>query len=537
MGVLVKIGGKAYEPGKYRVRESSMPLAGGDSSGAVGTIELDLQHKDDENPFLMMEETVDFIDTSRGSTVGTIRNVQRNETSDFPWTVIANNRLGDFNIEVQALPFSGTLENAFEYYCSLANIDTGIVVDPAISGMTVNFPGWSGNLWNYMKMMATGITADLNLISDNVVLRPVRQFIAITNRDIESTPEVDGSSLALKQEVIWYDTEHVSSGLIYPPGGWNTDVRVLSVNAGETAETTLDVPASIFSITQPVAQASVAPGYSATSVYTIVGDDNIVIQPAQWAAYGGSLSVAISPDTRSLIVTLVGATGLYQINGTPMKTFRVALSAGTSDSTYSTLRIVGDSIQLNEQSLIIPTGVAPYRTGQEFAPTIDNIFLNSLDDAYSAGVRGARRHTGKTISGGATVTAVNRRGETGTANYPPYSYVQTKWDAYTYGGVNTLLGPSKTYGQVLADLYAEVQDDFDNQVFGNVVGARRWDQRIGRWMRVRDATTEWGQMSIECDDDLLIGDMQTRFDALTYGQVKTHYAGMSYYKANLMGAL
>ena len=486
------------------------------------------------NPFLLSEKQVEFIDTSRGSTLGTIRQIENNRDAEYPWHITANTRLGDFNIEVQSLPVSGTLEAAFEYYCALANIDSDIRVDPSIASMPVNFPGWRGNLWTHMKMMATGISADLNLISNVVVLRPVRQFVALTDRETSATPSLDNTDLALKQEVIWYDTERVASGLIYPPGGWNPEVRVLSVNAGQTVETTLEVPASITSIEQPVAMASVAPDYSATSVYTVVGDDNIVIQPAQWAAYGGSLSVAISDDTRSLVVTMTGASGLVQINGQPMKTFRIALSAGTSDSTYSTLRIVGDSIQLNEQSLIIPTGVEPWRTGQEFAPTIDNPFMNTLDDAYSAGVRGARRHSGKTFGLSATVTAVNRRGERGTANYPPYSYAQALWDSQTYGSVDTI-NAGMTYAERAAIFYAEVQDDFDNQVFGNVVGARYFDRSSARWYRVRDANTEWGIMNINADDDLLFGDIQDRFDAMTYGQVKTHFSGSSYYEANVRG--
>lgn len=536
MGVAVKINGKTVQVGTYRVSEDSTPLAGGDSSGAVGTIDLDLQTpRDFPLPFLMQEKIVEFIDTSRGSTIGTIRKVAQNRNANFPWRITANTRLGDFNIEVQALPFTGTLEDAFAYYCSLANIDTGIIVDDAFASRVVNFIGWRGNLWNQMKQMATGMGADLNLISNNVVLRPVRAFIALTDRDLDAQADLDGTRLALKQEVLWYETAHVASGLVYPTGGWNPEVRVLSVNAGETVEIPLEIDASVFSVIQPVAQVTVAPNESSSSVYTVVGDDNIVIQPTQWAAYGGSLTVTIADDTRSLIAKITGAKGLRQINGQPMKTFRIGLSAGTSDSTYSTLRIIGEFIGINQRSLIIPTGVEEWRTGQEFAPTIDNIYLNNLNDAYSAGVRGARRYSGKTFTLSSTVTAVNRRGERGTANYPPYSYAQSLWDASTYGGVKAL-NAGQTYGQIRATFYESVQDDFDNQVFGNVVGARKWDRASSRWYRVRRATTEWGRMNIEADDDLTFDDIQTRFDDLTYGDVADHFAGRTYFEANLMGA-
>lgn len=537
MGVAVKISGKYVPVEAYRVSESSMPLAGGDSSGAIGTIDLDLTALPELPAAVNMYEPVEFLDTNRGSTRGTIRALGTGRAASSQYTVTADTRLGEFNIEGQVQPFSGTLNDAFTYYCSLANIISGIVIDPAIASRQVNFIGWSGNLWTHMKMMATAQGVDLNLISNNVVLRPIRKFNAITDRDTDSSTEIDGTQLALKQEVIWYDTKYVNRGLIWPAGGWTSDVKVLNVNAGEVSETKLDTNSSIFSIEQPVCVEFVDRFDSANSVYTVSGDDGIVIKPAQWAAYGGSLSVTIDPDTQNLTVRIVGATGLYQANGEPMRNFRIGLSAGTSSSdTYSTLRIVGRHVQTNQKSIIIPTGVPDWRTGQEFAPTIDNPFLNNLSDAYSAGARGARRYTGRAMSLSATVVALNRRGQTGTANYPPYSYAQGLWATKTYAQVKASLVP-KLYSDVQDDFYAVVQDSFDNQVFGNAPGARIWDRTSARWYRVRDTTTEWGEMSVRADDDTTNGDIQAAYAGKLYSQVKASYAGNTYMKANLRGVL
>ena len=541
MGVRVTIAGQRVHSESYRVSESSTPLAGGDSSGAVGTVEVEVKNLPFRPIGLNADESMSLVDTKMGSTVGTTREVSDSRVSPSQYTVMATNRLGEFNIETQVLPFSGTLENAFRYYCSLANIDSGIIVDPAFASRQVNFLGWNGNLWNHMKMMATAVGADLNLISNNVVLRPVRLFDAIRNRNVDSQASITSTDLARKQEVIWYPTEYVASGLVYPSGGWRSDISPLSVSAGETVTTILDsskdVFASIFEVNQPVAQSFVSKEHSSSSVYSVVGDDGIPIQPAQWADYGGRLSVAVGADTRSLVVTLTGASGLFQANGQPMKTFRIGIASGSSSSdTYSTLRIVGRYVSTRSESLILPTGVPDFRTGQEFAPTIDNPFLNDLDSAYSAGVRGARRYAGRRMTVSASVSALNRRGETGTANYPPYSYAQGLWGSMTYGAVETLHAP-KTYGEVRAQLYESVQDDFDNQVFGNAPGARFWDQPTGRYYRIRQATTTWAGMDIEGDDDLTNGDMQEFFSGMTYGQVKAAYNGMSYYKANVTGMI
>ncbi|AXC37912.1 minor tail protein [Microbacterium phage Jacko] len=540
MGVMVTVGGRRVHPEVYQVRESSTPLAGGDSSGAVGTIEVEVPNLPFSPIGLNVEEPVSLIDTRVGSTVGTARTVGDSRLNASRYSIMASNRLGEFNIETQVLPFTGRLEDAFRYYCSLANITTGIVVDPALANRTVNFLGWNGNLWNHMKMMATAVRADLNLISNNVVLRPVRLFEAIRNREVDSSAEISSQDLARKQEVIWYPSRYVNKGLIYPSGGWRPEVSPLSVPAGETIEVTLDatkdVYASIFSFDQqPEARSFVSREYQDSSVYTVVGDDGLPIPPQQWKDYGGSLTIRLGEDTQSIIVTMTGASGLFQSNGQPMKTFRIGIASGTgSDDTYSTLRIVGRFIETRGQSLILPTGVPDFRTGQEFAPTIDNPFLNDLESAYSAGVRGARRHAGRTMTIRANVTAVNRRGQTGTANYPPYSYAQGLWSTRTYGGVKTLLVP-KSYATVKEDFYAAVQDTFDNQVFGNVAGARFYDRPTGRFYRVRDATTTWGDISIEGDDDLTNGDMQSFFQGQTYAQVKARYSGQSYYKATVRG--
>ncbi|AXC36280.1 minor tail protein [Microbacterium phage Fork] len=539
MGVTITVGGKRVHESSYTVNESSTPLAGGDSSGGVGTIEAQLVNLP-MNPVAMnLDEPITLIDTARGVTAGTVREVANSHTPGARYSVTANTRLGEFNIEAQVSPFSGTLEAAFRYYCSLANIDTGILVDSALSSKTVNFPGWYGNLWNHMKMMATAVRADLNLISGNVVLRPVRLFEAIRNREVEVTATASALDLARKQEVIWYRNRYVPRGLIYPSGGYRSDIVPLSVAAGETQEYTLDssrdVQSSIFSLEQPVPKLVVAPNDYSSSAYTVIGDDNIRIPPQQWLDYGGKVTVRISEDTRAIIVTITGASNLFQSNGEPMRTFRLGLSADSSNSAYQTLRIVGQHIAIEQNSVILPTGVPDYRTGQEFAPTIDNPFLNDIESAYSAGVRGARRYAGRTLGISGSVSAINRRGQTGTANYPPYSYAQGRYSPMTYGAVLALNSP-KTYGRIQQDFYDTVQDSFDNQIYGNAPGARYWDPQSARWYRVREASVDWSSIEITGDDDLTNGDIQKAYAPMTYGTVaSSKYAGLTYHKANLKG--
>ena len=447
MGVTVRLDGKRLkDQHSYDIRESSSPLAGGDSSGAVGTINIDVPHQPEAH--LLLGKAVTIEDTRLGSTLGTVQSVSSSGGID---QIAATNRLGDLMIETQVQPFGGTLVDAFEYYLSLANIDTGIVVDPAIASRPVTFRGWYGNLWLGMKQMALALDLDLTLVSNNIVLRPIRQFEAVRGRDLDRSFNADGTQLALKQEVIWYTNQYISNYAIWPPNSKWEDADTFSVSAGETVERNIPLASSVTSIVQPTMMNY--PGFDPydmlTSGYAIVGDDNIHVTPSQWAAYGGSLSVAINDDTESLTLTITGASGMVQIDGNPMRTFRVGLSSGDGN-VYPALTIVGTGVHFQENSLILNTGVPPWKTGQEFAPTIDNRFLGNLNDAYRAGTRGARRYAGRTMSIDGTVTAINRRGDKGSATYPPYSFVQGLYDALSYGGVKAL-NTGKTYADVKAE--------------------------------------------------------------------------------------
>lgn len=525
--------GKRLAPRTYRISEASTPLAGGDSSGETGTMTFEVPHIPDG--FLLSESGVTFSDSARGSTIGRISAITANRQTGFD-TYDAASRLNEFNIETTVQPFRGTLDQAFSYYCSIANINTDLRVDDAIKTRQVRFPGWSGNLWVGMKEMASGQSADLNLISNNIILRPIRTRIAISDRETDSIARLDSSSLAQKQEVIWYETTSVDNALVYPPGGWSIDVKEVSARAGMTTEQVIELDTSVTSIQQPVMVTSVDKNYASSSVYTIIGDDNLPIQPSQWAAYGGSVSVSINPDTTSLTVKIVAPEGIRQGNNDLIRNYRLALSADSTTSVYSTLRIVGTGVSLNERSIIIPTGVEAYRTAQEFAPTIQSRFLNSLDSAISAGTRGARRHAGRTFTLTATVTGINRRGEQGGAKYPPYSLVQSKYSGMTYAAVKTSLA-GQTYGQMRAALFDGVKDSFENQLFGNAPGARFYDRQSARWYRVRQATTAWEATQISADDDLTHGDIAKTLSGMTYGQVRVRAQakGLTYLKANLIG--
>lgn len=554
MGVKAIVGGRNYECIGYSVQEESTPLDAGDSTGAVGTITLTLALPDpalvSTDPFWLygpeyaVGESVRLSDTRKGFTLGTITACSRDDSSA-EVTLVCSSRLGELNVfNVNAQPFVGTLQGAFEYYLGLANISADLLVDDSIASRSVVFPGFTGDLWFRLKQMAVAQDCDLSLVSGVILLRPVRARIAERGRDISRSSDVGQGSLAQTVEVYWYDSQAITNGLVYPAGGWTPEVEVLNVNAGETAEYQLELSASLSAIDAPEMLTFVEQEHSSSSVYTVVADDGLPVGPALWEDNGGSVTVTLNPDTTTLTVSLTGATGIPVATGGYSKSFSLALASDTSGSRYSTLRIVGTGVSYVRNLKTFRTGVPASRTATVVGETIDNPFLTDLATVNRAGVHAAKRWTGlvPTLSG--SVSAINRRGDSGVASYPSYESVMDALDAElgapTYGDVKTWLTVTQglaTYGDVRTYWFGTVQDDFANQVFGNVAGARVWDKTRRRWYRIRSASLTPGGISFDsADDDLLYSDMVDAYSGMTYGDVISLKPNMNYQQVYLAGA-
>lgn len=229
MGFRLLIDGRDYEAEGFSVQEAATPLAAGDSSGQVGTISFSIPQPDPDvvpnhpinlfGPNYLLGKHVRLDDTRKGFTLGTVSQARRTQRSALI-EVTAISRLGELNIyNVQAQPFVGTLDDAFQYYLSLANITYDFAVDPSIATRPVIFPGWNGELWYHLKQMAVAVDCDISLVSGVILLRPIRARVATRGRDIDRTFSVGGGSLAQNIEIINYDNRVITDELVYPPGG------------------------------------------------------------------------------------------------------------------------------------------------------------------------------------------------------------------------------------------------------------------------------------------------------------------------------
>lgn len=392
----------------------------------------------------------DIISTSRSDSASTI-------------SIQALSRLGKLNIyNVQTYPFSGTFKDAVTYYISLSGASYDIYVDPSLANKAVSLPGWNGELWYNLKQLAVAMQCDISMVNGVITFMPVRSYGTERGKNIERSVNAGGGTLAQFIEVYCYNNKPITNELVYPPGGWNEDVTVINVNAGETIEEVIELSASVSSVEQPVMVTSVTPDYRASSVYTVVGDDGLPINPVEWAAKGGSLTVTINPDTTSLTVTITAPKDIANKSAEFISVYSISLNDGEKSVRYSTLRIRGTGVAFDKQLLRISTGVTPSETGTEVGVTIDNPFLSTPGQAYDAGF----------------------------------------WAVKSYDGSG--MGTSGSVMELLPNPNGDIV-----QSYGKLAGSRVWDQGSKRWYRIRDVSVTPESINFEADDDLTWNDLET----------------------------
>lgn len=523
------IGGVAeFEASSYTVAEDATPLTIGDMTGGVGQITFEVPQLADTKR--MRGKTVVLADDAQGTTTGIVSKLGGD---GFNATATAKSRMANLAVTRTALPQSGTLESALLYYLGLVDITSGIVIDESLKSLPVAFVGWNGVVWDNIKKLCAALEIEASLVSNNVVFRLPRTRIAETTRDSSIAWDIDESNQAQSIEILYYLTQNRSSGLAYPLGGWSDEFQPISVDAGAKVEQTFSLDpgvgeeglgASLVSIQQPVVVDSVAREYGATSVYSIVGNDGYPITAAQWRAGGGKVSVEILEDTRSIKVTVVAPVD------PEYAPYRLAMPSGPSDF-YSSLRLVGTGAFFTKEKLTLVTGLSGDRAPEVIGETIDNEFVTSKEQAFRRGAWALAKWTGPSMSINVATTGINRKGDSGSYAYPLIRDHNTVYAGRTIAQYNAIWG-GKTIADVnqfWKDYYA---DDFVNQAFGNVGGARTLYEGLNFRINSVSSITPSG-ISYSAVLDTTVRDFNDRYAGKSIAEINALTVGLSIGHANL----
>lgn len=497
-----------YPVSDISIDASSVPIIGGDSSGGTGSMSVTVAMPDKYSDgyfessihragiFSVIGNSL-ISATGASSSLGEIVGVSHSGNSRSELSLSINTVLNQLNVHgMQTGPIVGTLGDAIREYLFIAGFTFPISIHVNLRSIPVEFPGWSGELWYHLKMLAMAYRFDI--VEANGGLN----FVPLHRTHIERLSLLDYSAssqrgnLAQYVDVIQQNNHAFANELVYPPGGWTTDTPVIKVNAGEYAEEVIQLSSSVSTIQQPQMKTFVPKeGGFTGSVFTVVGNDGLPITPKAWEARGGMLRVTINPDTTSLTVHMRGPTGLPSINGGELTSFGIALSSGTNDGDYSTLRIVGSGVAYLPEVRRIPTGIPASQTSTEVGETIDNPFLSDAEIVNRIGWSTASRYNGTEIK---------------------LSYSANE------GG-----------GEVWWQSIPQEMDPL--AAIPHMAGARVWDNPTRRWYRVRNVSVSPDEFSLTADDDLTIGDMEPMYDGKTCQQVQDMYEGFTYRQVQMMG--
>lgn len=487
----------------YTVHEESIGTDPTDTTGAAGSMRVDLFNSASRTRVKrMVRKTISLSDKSQGTVNGIVRAPSGNlETT----SLVADQRTVSLAVVRTATPFSGSLKAYLTYLLELVGITTDFVIQDSFQDITVNFPGWRDEVLVQMKRLLANYGAEITQASSNIVIRSIRGREAVFKRDSSFSWTMDDSSLALAVEGYWYEHEARTSALAYPPGGWNEDVQIFQVDAGETVEFNLPIEASLSSVNQPIAVDNVDRYYTGpNSVYAVVGADDLPVPAAQWTSAGGSIQVNIGEDTRSLIVRITGAS-----IASPYPPFRIAMSAGPSDD-YSSLRITGTGVFFTKHGpFTVQTSASSDETSVEIGATLDSEFVTSYEMMYDAFSWMLSRYGGPRHTVTVQTTGINRIDDSGSYAYPVFE------DFNTYAasrGWSTIADFNAAYAGYDFDEFNQewlsiASQAFSNQAFGNVAGARTF--RDGLWFRIRTADITAGSISYNAENDTTVGDFNT----------------------------
>ena len=502
--------------GTYSYSEESTPTIPGDSSGGVGEISFDV-NEEPSDTILLYRDALKLTDAFAGSVSGLIDSVS---TVDGIATVSGRSKLGLLNTTGTVTGGSTTLGAYVTAILNAGSITTNIAVDPSITSRPIIAPTVTGDLWVTLKDFCVAEQIEVSLVDDTVEVRPLRaRTITPLNLSTENW-DVGDIQLAQFVEVNYYNYSTVTNGLVYPKGGWNSDVQVYQVDANQTLVVDIPVDFYLTSIQQPTVQSTVARDYTGpNSVYAVAGNDGLPIPTAQWTDNGGSLTLALKENGSVIEVTIVGA------NIPNLAPFRIAVSSGPSDF-YSTLRIIGSGVSFTRETLRWPTGLTSAETATEVGLTIDNKYVDTLADAIQAATYARVPYALPQRRYGATARVVNRSSLDGPAViYPSFDQWESGRNPLdTFADFNTEFSGDTFQGFTDA-LLATVVNDFENQAFGNVAGARV--RYRDAWYRIRQAQSTQDDISFTAEFDTLMSDFNDAQSG-TFADFNTAFTGLTF---------
>jgi len=494
----------------YQYVEESTPVIPGESKGGLGSLSFEVA-EDEKQSILLYNDNVTLLDSKYGLVSGFIKSLS---VDGGAVSATGFGRLGALNYNGVLEAKNTTLGGLITDILNVSGIVGNINIDATVSSVPIVAPGYTGDLWVFLKNICSVYKIEISLIEDTVFVRPIRErFLETLNKNDESF-RLNDITIAQNVDVNYYNYNFEGFFLAFPKGGWTPDVTVYQVDANETSVVDIQLDAFLTSVQQPTVQDFVAIDYAGpNSVYCVSGNDGLPIPSALWTARGGKIELELANNGRTIVATITGANLLN------LAPFTIGLSDGAT--TYSTLRIMGTGVSFDQKTLRVPTGLTSADTPNEVGQTIDNPLVSTREQAYEAGVW-AR-----------LINALPDRvyDASGESFYSPD---QSEVDIYrTFNQYDDFVGAGYTFDEFDAQNSGLSFDEFDEsntrsttQSFGSLAGSRvRYREAI---YRTRTATTNPGGVDISADFDTIIEDFNLENQGRSFRDMHTAFFGLTF---------
>lgn len=420
----------------YSYSEEVTPLEPSSSLGGISQVSVTGLAIDSTS--LVVNNSMRIDDSNYGSVNFQAKNVS---ISDNMATIVGSTIMSRLNVYKVAAPHGGggaSLRSAIEYYCSLVGIVPFIEESFALELdlIDVNFVGWSGNVWEHLKKLVSGVSAsasgnvgiEMYIDGEDLVFRKAKTTPIVFENVSSSGLTVDSFDAAKQVSVFKYETEYGVDRVVrqqerQADGLFTVNQNVsitdtMQVEAGEVVTKRFAVNASLSSVKQPVCVSQIFPlPYGGTTgQYVIVGSDNLPIDPDQWIEQGGSVTVALTDNPYEIEVTVVAPPAVTMPTAdnpaevTPAP-YKIGVES-SGDVDYPALYIVGTGVFFTKKTKTFMTGADDAFTSDDAAQTIDNIFITTDNDLNSRGIAAAQAACGPSIVLSNVVTDSVQFGET-----------------------------------------------------------------------------------------------------------------------------
>lgn len=258
-------------------------------------------------------------------------------------------------------------------------------------------PSVKANAWTYLQDACSAYNGEIAISSDDyVTVRDIgSNSIDISNIAVAPSLSISSNYSGRSIDVTYTNGIEVVDGEVYAAYTLNDDLTVkenniLEVKSGEIVETTLQSSTSLSYVSGSIYKNLEEPtiGY-----YTVIDNTGIRLSETLWKDYGGSLTATINEDTPGAIdIKLHGP--IIEIPAYPGP-YKVAVSSGNE---YAALSIIGSGIKTDVKTLNLQTGADPEIVKQDVAKSINNPFINTLEQAYDVGIWAAARAGEPTVT-------------------------------------------------------------------------------------------------------------------------------------------